>query len=129
MAWLQNDEEIQFPGDGSNIIPTIHIKDLVTLIKRIIDIKPVQNYFLAVDRSENRTLKNIVKSIADSVGNGLIYSCNASIFESYPKYSEMMFNVKLKTSKFFDDILAKDKETKLQFNWESEVIIAMIVMI
>jgi len=120
MAWLQGEDEIPIPGDGNNLIPTLHIKDLVTFIKRIIEFMPVQSYFIAVDKTLNKTLKSIVNSIATSLGNGKTSLCDASALESFPKYSEIMFNVKLKTSKFFDDIISNDKP-KIPFKWEAEV--------
>ena len=54
---------------GKNIIPTIHMKDLINIITKIIEKKPNSYYLLAFDQSQNRTLKNIIKSIYDCVGD------------------------------------------------------------
>ena len=44
-------------GDAENHIPTIHILDLVQVIKRIINLKPEVNYIYACDSIINPTLK------------------------------------------------------------------------
>ena len=54
---------------GKNIIPTLHMKDLINIITKIIEKKPNSYYILAFDQSENRTLKNIIKSIYDCIGD------------------------------------------------------------
>ena len=54
---------------GRNIIPTIHMKDLINLIIKIIEKKPDTYYILAFDLNQNRTLKNIIKSIYECVGD------------------------------------------------------------
>ena len=54
---------------GRNIIPTIHMKDLINIISKIIEKKPNSYYLLAFDQSNNRTLKYIIQSIYDCVGD------------------------------------------------------------
>ena len=54
---------------GRNIIPTIHMKDLITIITKIIEKKPSSYYLLAFDQSNNRSLNYIVKSIYDCAGD------------------------------------------------------------
>ena len=51
------------------MIPTIHMKDLINLIIKIIEKKPDTYYILAFDLNQNRTLKNIIKSIYECVGD------------------------------------------------------------
>ena len=48
---------------AKNTFPTIHIKDLVNLIKRVIERKPSNKYIFAFDHTKNRTTKNIVRAI------------------------------------------------------------------
>ena len=50
-------------GEGDNFLPTIHILDLVQVIKRIIEKKPNQRYIFACDKTKNPTLKNIAQII------------------------------------------------------------------
>ena len=54
---------------GRNIIPTIHMRDLVNIISKIIEKKPSSHYILAFDQTNNRTLKNIIKSIYHCIGD------------------------------------------------------------
>ena len=54
---------------GRNIIPTIHMKDLVNIIAKIIEKKPASNYILAFDQTKNSSLKNIVKMIYNCIGD------------------------------------------------------------
>jgi hypothetical protein len=53
----------------NNYIPTIHIKDIINIIKKIIDKKPENKYLLAFDNSKNKTLKWVIKSIYKCIGN------------------------------------------------------------
>ena len=55
-------------GNGDNHIPTIHILDLIQVIKRIIDKKPEQKYIFACDKTKNPTMKNILNSIGNFIG-------------------------------------------------------------
>jgi hypothetical protein len=43
--------------EGRNLIPTIHIYDLVSLVRRIIENYPKQRYIIAVDRTKNKSLR------------------------------------------------------------------------
>ena len=54
---------------GRNIIPTIHMKDLVSIIAKVIEKKPSSYYLLAFDQTINRSLKNIVKMIYYCIGD------------------------------------------------------------
>ena len=54
---------------GRNIIPTIHMKDLVNIISKVIEKKPTSNYILAFDQTKNSSLKNIVKMIYNCIGD------------------------------------------------------------
>ena len=54
---------------GRNIIPTIHMKDLISIISKVIEKKPQSHYILAFDQTNNKTLKNIIKSIYYCIGD------------------------------------------------------------
>ena len=54
---------------GRNIIPTIHMKDLINIISKIIEKKPNSYYILAFDQNKNNSLLSITKSIYDCVGD------------------------------------------------------------
>ncbi|KAM4723462.1 adenylate kinase 7 [Anableps anableps] len=58
-SWQGNKAEISLFGDGMNIIPTIHIKDLASVLQNVIEHQPRPYYLLAVDSSHN-SLENLV---------------------------------------------------------------------
>ncbi|KAK2825840.1 hypothetical protein Q5P01_020054 [Channa striata] len=70
-SWLGEEPEIPVFGDGSNVVPTIHIKDLASVIHNVIEHQPKPYYLLAVDNSNN-TMEDIVKTIASALGPGKI---------------------------------------------------------
>ncbi|KAL3873983.1 hypothetical protein ACJMK2_037057 [Sinanodonta woodiana] len=69
-AW-HNSSVIYCFGNGQNVVPTIHIKDLGAIIQNIADSRPKVRYLIAKDDS-NSTLEEIVKSISQSLGNGKV---------------------------------------------------------
>ncbi|XP_061890829.1 adenylate kinase 7-like isoform X1 [Entelurus aequoreus] len=71
MSWLGQGNTIPVFGDGTNIVPTIHINDLASVIQKIIELRPNPYYLLAVDCSNN-TMEDIVKAIAVALGPGTI---------------------------------------------------------
>jgi len=52
-----------------NIIPTIHMRDLVSIISKVIEKKPQSHYILAFDQTNNKSLKYLIKSIYHCVGD------------------------------------------------------------
>ncbi|XP_018553227.1 adenylate kinase 7 isoform X3 [Lates calcarifer] len=70
-SWLGQEREIPVFGDGKNIVPTIHISDLASVIQSVIEHRPKPYYLLAVDYSSN-TMEDIVKTIASALGPGKI---------------------------------------------------------
>lgn len=66
-AWHNND--LQLYGNGKNILPSIHINDLSSVIQSISDQKPKVRYLVAVDDSKV-TLKAITKAVAKNIGTG-----------------------------------------------------------
>ena len=54
---------------GRNIIPTIHMKDLVNIIAKVIEKKPLSNYILAFDQNKNCSLRNIIRMIYNCIGD------------------------------------------------------------
>lgn len=126
MAWLQDPIKLPVIGDGKNSLPTIHIQDLVGLIKRIIEKKPVAKYILAVDRTKNRSLKNLMSAISKAVGSGQVENFpNFEKVDTIPNYHEFSINVKAKTSKVFNDVKDDDEDeedfVKRCFKWHCEV--------
>ena len=58
-AWL-NEAELLCYGEGDNIIPTIYLDDLVSIILEVVETTPEIRYIIAVDDSKN-TLFDIIK--------------------------------------------------------------------
>jgi len=114
-----------------NIIPTIHVKDLVSLVKRVITKKPVYKYILAVDRTYNKSLKAIMEAISSCVGNGKV-RCTGydKENENLSNVNNLLVNIKFQTSKVFDDFQANDEDDttfkKRKFPWVSEVIFVSV---
>ncbi|KAF5894796.1 adenylate kinase 7-like, partial [Clarias magur] len=67
--WLGEEAEVPIFGDGSNVIPAVHISDLAGIVQNVIDRKPKMQYFLAVDESQN-TIGEIISAIALALAPG-----------------------------------------------------------
>ncbi|CAL8287661.1 adenylate kinase 7 isoform X1 [Gadus morhua] len=67
MSWVGEEPLIPVFGGGANVLPTIHIHDLASVIQNVIHLMPKPCYLLAVDNSQY-TLEDIVKSIALVLG-------------------------------------------------------------
>ena len=63
MSWLGIPSPIPIIGNGINSLPTIHILDLIQLIRKVIEKKPNFNYILACDKTKNPSMKNIIAII------------------------------------------------------------------
>lgn len=59
-AWLGSAPFLKIFGTGQNILPTIHVRDLASILVNICDQKPKVRYILAVDDSKP-TLEEIVR--------------------------------------------------------------------
>ncbi|XP_060037002.1 adenylate kinase 7 [Erinaceus europaeus] len=71
MAWLGELPALPVFGNGTNVIPAIHVMDLAGVVQNIIDHVPKLHYLVAVDESVH-TLEDLVKCISKSTGPGKI---------------------------------------------------------
>ena len=114
-AWLQNPIELPYYGDGSNLIPTIHIKDLARMVRRIADNKSEFPYIFAIDKTKDTSLKNLISSISINIGSGKTVSV--------PYNKNLIKNIVLKEDDFFIDKEKYDKNklvmniTKHELSW------------
>jgi len=111
-AWLKNIEYMPIIGDGLNHIPTIHVLDLVQVIKRIINVKPEINYIFACDRTKNPTLKNIISSISKGIGGmdiKILKDFNINEI-NLPHYTELNIDLRIKPSSIMEDEPRRYKE-------------------
>ena len=106
-AWLQNPIELPYYNEGNNLIPTIHIKDLARIVRRIADNKAEFPYIFAFDRTKDSSLKNIISSISKNIGSGKTVSI--------PYNKNLIRNISLKEEDFFIDKLKYEKN-KLVMN-------------
>jgi adenylate kinase len=124
MSWLEIPGKLPIIGKGKNTIPTIHIKDLVSLIRRVIETKPKNKYIFAVDHTKNRQLSNIIKKISKGVGNGLVENLEPDKKDKIPHFAELSIDIKVKPSKIFNDERRDDEEDeafeKRKFQWHCE---------
>lgn len=71
-AWKQSPEKLTIIGKGDNLIPTIHVRDLSRVTKRIIDDKLEKPYIFVVDKTKKPTQKRIVESISKGIGTSQV---------------------------------------------------------
>ncbi|XP_033295519.1 adenylate kinase 7 isoform X2 [Orcinus orca] len=71
LAWSGEVPALPVFGDGTNVIPAIHVLDLAGVIQNVIDHVPKFHYLVAVDESVH-TLEDLVKCISKSTGPGKI---------------------------------------------------------
>jgi adenylate kinase len=57
-------------GDGENLVPTIHVRDLARFVKRVAEQKPESPYIFAVDRTADPRQRSIIEGIARGMGSG-----------------------------------------------------------
>jgi len=70
-AW-HNSPELTCYGDGNNVLPTIHVDDLSSIIFELSETTPNDiRYLLAVDDSK-QTLLEITKAVSESLGSGKV---------------------------------------------------------
>ena len=117
-------------GEGKNFVPTIHIKDLSRLVKRITKDRPVLNppYIFAFDKTKNPTQKKIVQAISKGIGTGEIINVSEdTISDSWKDF--LTIDLKMKASKVFkdgtlpEDYAGEDEEAalaKLKFPWHCQ---------
>ena len=57
-SWLQNPSALPYLGVGKNYVPTIHVKDLARMVKKVYETKPPipeKQYIFAVDNTRKST--------------------------------------------------------------------------
>ena len=117
-CFLGKIDYIPIIGDGENHIPTIHVLDLVQVIKRIIKFKPNINYIYACDRTKNPSFKNIITSISRGIGGidtKIIKDFNINEI-NLPHYTELNIDVRFKLSSIMEDEPRRQKEDLEDYN-------------
>ena len=116
-AWLGGVEYFPIRDNGYNFFPTIHIKDLIEIIKKVIYIKPEINYIFACDKTKEPFMREVLESITKGVGGIKLKSIDEYDIDEFEilNYSELKINVPIKLSSF----LTGDNP-KAQFQWHCE---------
>ena len=111
-AWIGGIPHMPIIGEGMNFLPTIHILDLVQIIRRIIEKKPIINYIFACDKTKNPTMKNIIRSISKGIGSIDIKNLNEFDIDEIdmPNFNELNIDIQIKSSKV----------TENDFKWHCE---------
>ena len=126
LAWLNKPTPIPIVGDGKNCIPTIHVLDLMQILRKVIDKKPPTKYILAVDKTKNTTLKNIITSIVKSMGESKVQLVDDYNIDEIdvPNCLELEVDIKVKTTKYMLDERKPDEDIedyeKRKFKWHCE---------
>lgn len=111
-AWLESPRSLPYLGEGENLIPTIHVKDLAKIVKFLVDSKPETKYLFGIDNTKDRKQISIVKAISDGIGTGLVESVKSSGMD----WEEFLsINVWMKPS----SILVPEEEVPPPFEWHS----------
>ena len=113
---------------ANNTVPTIHVKDVGTLIKRLIDRKPQHRYIFAFDQTPNRTIKHILKSIKKSIGCNNDENNQEMVNNKSSYFPYLKIDLKVKSSNIFIDEKreGEDKEDyeRRAFKWHCQYGIA-----
>ena len=100
-------------GEGKNYVPTIHVKDLARMVKKIFEAPPEQKYIFGIDNTQKPTQRKLIQAISDGIGTGLIESCDIPLenLPVHPKQTPLnldqdwmkfvMLNIKARPSKIF----------------------------
>jgi len=109
-AWLQEPDTLNYIGDGHNLIPTIHVKDLAMYVHFIVNKKPPTRYIFAIDHTKNYSLKSHVSAIADGVGTGKIESVQIKDMMNDPYLDVFRLDIKLKPSDVVEIVQSEEEE-------------------
>jgi len=114
-AWLGNKNTLPVFGKGRNIIPTIHVKDLASVVLNVLDTKPPTNYLVAVDDSQT-SMKRLTKAISKNLGSGdieVLSKSDALLVKDLPQNVLDSFLMDIR----MESVYVKDN---MNINWISE---------
>ena len=126
LAWLQQLPYVPILSEGKNFIPTIHILDLIKIIRKIIETKPEQKYFFVKDKTKFPTMRNILNSIGMGIGGIPVRKLNRFNIENMelPNYTELKIDIRMKISNIFEEERKSNENImdfkERQFKWHCE---------
>jgi len=103
-AWLQDPARLPYIGDGTNLLPTIHVTDLARIVKKVFEVKPERKYIFAIDNNQKRQQKKLIASISNGIGTGLIESVDIpeTFKKAHPKMTPIQLDLDWKKSLLLD---------------------------
>lgn len=116
-AWLQDPKELAFYGEGQNKLPTIHVKDLSTLVEKIYTSKPESQYSFGIDNTENRAQESIIQSISSGIGTKQVA---ANKLSGSSKEEEFTLDLNLTPSPLMVKDATNEEAEDVEFNWHCE---------
>ena len=126
LAWLQQLPYVPILSEGKNFIPTIHILDLIKIIRKIIETKPEQKYYFVKDKTKFPTMRNILNSIGMGIGGIPVRKLNRFNIENMelPNYTELKIDIRMKISNIFEEERKSNENImdfkERQFKWHCE---------
>ena len=143
-AWLQEPPSLPYLGVGKNLVPTIHVKDLARMVKKVYESKPPlpdKQYIFAVDNTRKPTQKRLIASISNGIGTGLLESVDYPdpdhMKKAHPKKTPLhlletdwrialMLNLRIKPSSLFVAGGEGDEGAgDVDFNWHCKAGLAL----
>jgi len=127
-AWMQKPSQLPILSTGKNLIPTIHVRDLSGITKKLVNENIDKSYIFAIDRTKQPTQKRLVQSISAGIGTGQVKHFEPDdISDSIIWKDFLRINLKMKTSDVFKDkepVEGEEEEegenSKLKFPWHCE---------
>ncbi|KAJ3152034.1 Adenylate kinase 7 [Geranomyces variabilis] len=115
-AW--HNEDLPCYGDGENVMPTIYVDDLCSIIVETAESAPESRYLLAIDDSKH-TLFEITKAVSDALGTGKVVKMpkEAALLNKHlPQmdYDMLLLNLRLEPGHV--------KDMSIQWKYESGLI-------
>ena len=129
-AWLQKPARLTYYGEGENLVPTIHVQDLVSLVRKVYESKPEKKYLFAIDNTEDRKQLSLIQSISSGIGTKKVRTTDGRIDKVRPtdfslnlpgrECSTLSINLNLTPSSLMvADPKAEDAEP-VEFEWHCE---------
>lgn len=111
---------MSYIGDGKNLIPTIHVKDLAMFVHFIINKKPPTRYIFAIDHTRRPTLKRHVEAVSKGLGTGKTQSISVMDALNDPYLEVFKLNIKLQPSKVVEAMESQEAEEEQPEEEEEE---------
>ena len=110
---------MSYIGDGKNLIPGIHVKDLAMFVNFVINKRPSTRYIFAIDHGRKPTLKNYVETVSKGLGTGKTASISVIDAINDPYLEVFKLDIKLRPSKIIEEMESAEEQEEPEVD-ESE---------